>query len=386
MEAAPQMIPDDTLVRKAQRLRLHRFSLAAASYVVGGALLLAVSILGSDLVPITPIVAFGFMALAIAANAIFYLLFRSDINLRFADPSLTIPQMVVGVLLITYLIYFAGPYRGLLSIFYLALMTFGLFHLNTRQLLGVSAFTVAAFAFMSVLLEIRHPDAASLVDLVAQMLVLGGLLPWFAVLGGHISTLRRRLVEGNRRLEQALAQIREIAIRDDLTGTFNRRHLMDLIMHQKAVADRGSYRFSLCMLDLDHFKRINDEYGHLIGDRALQAVAEILGQQVRVGDIVGRFGGEEFVILLSETPLQAAAETAERLRQQIEQHTVAALPEGVAITASIGVTEYLAREPIEAALSRADRALYRAKAAGRNCVRVETPPDRDPTRRASGAA
>ncbi|GMV68883.1 MAG: hypothetical protein AMXMBFR76_13220 [Pseudomonadota bacterium] len=386
MEAAPQMTQDETSAYKAQRLRLHRFSLAAASYVVGGALLLAVSALGSDLVPITPTVAFGFMALAIATNAVFYLMFRRGINLRFADPSLTIPQMVVGVLLITYLIYFAGPYRGLLSIFYLALMTFGLFHLNTRQLLGVSAFTVAAFAFTSVLLELRHPDAASFVDLVAQMLVLGGLLPWFAVLGGHISTLRRRLVEGNRRLEQALAQIREIAIRDDLTGAFNRRHLMDLIMHQKAVADRGHYRFSLCMLDLDHFKRINDDHGHLVGDRALRAVADILAQQVRVGDIIGRFGGEEFVILLSETSLQAAAETAERLRQQIEQHGGAEMSEGVTVTASIGVTEYLAGEPIAAALSRADRALYRAKAAGRNCVRVEMPPDRDPTRRAIGAA
>lgn len=109
MEAAPQMTQDETSAYKAQRLRLHRFSLAAASYVVGGALLLAVSALGSDLVPITPTVAFGFMALAIASNAVFYLMFRRGINLRFADPSLTIPQMVVGVLLITYLIYFADP-------------------------------------------------------------------------------------------------------------------------------------------------------------------------------------------------------------------------------------------------------------------------------------
>ncbi len=375
----------DLLAQKAQRLRLQRFSLAAVSYIIGGMMLLAVSMLGSDHIPLTPTVASVFMALVVIANAGFYLLFRSGFNQRFADPSLTIPQMAIGILLITFLIYFAGSYRGLLSIFYLAVMTFGLFHLNTRQLLGLSAFTLASFAFMAVLLKLNHPDAASFMDLFAQLAVIGGLLPWFAVLGGHISTLRRRLVEGNRRLEQALAQIREIAIRDDLTGAFNRRHLMDLIMHQKAVADRGSYRFSLCMLDLDYFKRINDEHGHLAGDRALRAVAEILAQQVRVGDIIGRFGGEEFLILLSETPLQAAAETAERLRQQIEQQAVATAPEGVAVTASIGVTEYLAGEPIEAALSRADRALYRAKAAGRNCVRVEMPPDRDPTRRMIGA-
>ena len=379
------MTNSDLPANRAQRLRLQRFSLAAASYIVGGGLLLAVTMLGSDQIPLTPTVASIFMVLVVATNLGFYLLFRSGFNQRFADPSLTIPQMAVGILLITYLMYFAGAYRGLLSIFYLAVMTFGLFHLNTRQLLGMSAFTLASFAFMAVLLELNRPDAASFMDLFAQMVVIGGLLPWFAVLGGHISTLRRRLVEGNRRLEQALAQIREIAIRDDLTGAFNRRHLMDLIMHQKAVADRGSYRFSLCMLDLDHFKHINDEHGHLAGDRALQAVAEILSQQVRIGDIVGRFGGEEFVVLLSETPLQAAAETAERLRQQIEEHAADAAPAGVAVTASIGVTEYVAGEPIEAALSRADRALYRAKAAGRNCVRVEMPPDRDPTRRAIGA-
>ena len=152
-------------------------------------------------------------------------------------------------------------------------------------------------------------------------------------------------------------------------------------MHQKAIADRGQYRFSLCMLDLDYFKRINDQHGHLVGDRALQVVAEVLRQQIRVGDILGRYGGEEFLVLLSETPLARAADTAERLRLQIELDGARSMPVNVSVTASIGVTEYVPGESIEAALDCADRALYRAKAAGRNCVQVEAPPDGDPSRR-----
>lgn len=381
MEAALFMSKNQQFEQKAQQLRIQRYSLAAASYLIGGLLLLAVSVLGGGIIPVTADVALMFMALALGTNSVFYLLFRSGANLRFADPSLTIPQMASGIALITFLMYFAGSYRGLMSIFYLAVMTFGLFHLNTRQLLGLSAYTVACFSAMAVLLKLNHPESIAFMDLFAQLLVLGGLLPWFAVLGGHISTLRRRLVEGNRRLEHALEQIRQIAIQDDLTGTFNRRHLIDLLMHQKAIADRGQYRFSLCMLDLDYFKRINDQHGHLVGDRALQVVAEVLRQQIRVGDILGRYGGEEFLVLLSETPLARAADTAERLRLQIELDGARSMPVNVSVTASIGVTEYVPGESIEAALDRADRALYRAKAAGRNCVQVEAPPDGDPSRR-----
>ncbi len=377
------MTPNDPAEQKAQTLRIQRFSLAAVSYLVGGVLLLAVSVLGSGEIPLTPAVAAVFVALVVVANLGFYVLFRSGGNLRFRDPSLTIPQMAFGIALITYLIYFAGPYRGLLSIFYLAVMTFGLFHLNTRQLLGISAYTVACFTLMAVLLKLRHPETVSFLDLFAQLAVISGLLPWFAVLGGHISTLRRRLVEGNRRLEQALEQIRQISIRDDLTQIFNRRHLMDLLMHQKAIADRGQYRFSVCMLDLDYFKRINDNHGHLAGDQALRVVAEILHEQVRVGDILGRYGGEEFLVLLSETTLMGAVETAERLRQQIERNSAEHMPHKLPVTASIGVTEYAPGESIETALGRADRALYRAKGAGRNCVRMEPPPSNDPARRAA---
>jgi diguanylate cyclase (GGDEF)-like protein len=382
-ETALVMTQNDPAQQKAQRLRIHRFSLAAGSYFIGSGLLLAISLLGSDQIPLTPAVAIGFVAVVALTNLGFYALFRSGGNLRFRDPSLTIPQMVLGITLITYLIYFAGPYRGLLSIFYLAVMTFGLFQLNTRQLLGISAYTVACFSFMAAVLKLRHPESTSFLDLFAQLAVIGGLLPWFAVLGGHISTLRRRLVEGNRRLEQALEQIRQIAIRDDLTQTFNRRHLMDLLMHQKAIADRGQYHFSLCMLDLDYFKRINDTHGHLVGDQALRVVAGILREQVRMGDILGRYGGEEFLLLLSETTLMGAVETAERLRQEIARNSAEHMPHQLPVTASIGVTQYAPGESIESALGRADRALYRAKEAGRNCVRMEPPPSDDPAPRAA---
>ncbi|HBG29245.1 MAG TPA: hypothetical protein DDW98_01230, partial [Gammaproteobacteria bacterium] len=182
MEAALFMSKNQQFEQKAQQLRIQRYSLAAASYLIGGLLLLAVSVLGGGIIPVTADVVLMFMALALGTNSVFYLLFRSGANLRFADPSLTIPQMASGIALITFLMYFAGSYRGLMSIFYLAVMTFGLFHLNTRQLLGLSAYTVACFSAMAVLLKLNHPESIAFMDLFAQLLVLGGLLPWFAVL------------------------------------------------------------------------------------------------------------------------------------------------------------------------------------------------------------
>jgi diguanylate cyclase (GGDEF)-like protein len=170
--------------------------------------------------------------------------------------------------------------------------------------------------------------------------------------------------QGFVHLEQALRTINELAIRDELTGTHNRRHLIRLI---ERASERG-HRFSLCLLDIDFFKNINDTYGHSAGDAVLRAFAHTVQNQVRPGDTFGRYGGEEFLLMLPDTLANGAMVMAERVRLAIEQMRCADVGPAVVVTVSIGVAEFRPGETITQAIGRADEALYHAKSAGRNRV------------------
>ena len=178
--------------------------------------------------------------------------------------------------------------------------------------------------------------------------------------------------EGFSRLGQALATINELAIRDELTGAHNRRFVLDLVDKEKERADRSGSEFCLCLFDLDHFKRINDSYGHGAGDAVLRAFAGAARAQVRACDAFGRYGGEEFLLLLPETPSTDAMALAERIRAVVEGLRCA-VGEGegavsISATVSVGVAEYRLGEPVAQTIVRADEALYLAKSAGRNRV------------------
>ena len=173
--------------------------------------------------------------------------------------------------------------------------------------------------------------------------------------------------------ESAFRQIREAADRDPLTGLANRRYLDRLLAHYLEKLDPSGQPLSLIMADLDHFKQINDTWGHVVGDQALVQFATVLQNQCRPVDLVARFGGEEFVVLLPGLALETAVPIAERLRKS----ALTATPENLGerkLTASFGVTEATLGEPASQIMSRVDAALYRAKFLGRNRVEVETRP------------
>jgi diguanylate cyclase (GGDEF)-like protein len=173
--------------------------------------------------------------------------------------------------------------------------------------------------------------------------------------------------QGFIKLEQALRIINELAIRDELTGSHNRRHLLELIEHEKERSARFGGQFCLCLLDIDYFKRINDTRGHLAGDTVLRHFAAAVQGQIRDCDSFGRYGGEEFLLMLPETSLDEAMVLAERARANTEKLGFAGLP-GLAITVSIGIAEFRPGEPVAQTIARADEALYLAKSNGRNRV------------------
>jgi diguanylate cyclase (GGDEF)-like protein len=170
---------------------------------------------------------------------------------------------------------------------------------------------------------------------------------------------------------QLFNEVRDNSLRDGLTGCFNRTHAIDVIDTELRRARRSQAPVSLIMFDIDHFKDINDRYGHQCGDAVLAAIGSRMRELLRASDLKCRYGGEEFLVLLPETALEGAKRVADTLRRELADRPVPWKDETIAITASFGVTTALSSEVDgQGLIARADAALYRAKDQGRNCVRL----------------
>jgi len=189
-------------------------------------------------------------------------------------------------------------------------------------------------------------------------------LPAMSLFAGQVATALQ-----NAKL---LAEVQRLAITDELTDIFNRRHFFDLAEIEFSKAKRYSHPLAALIVDIDHFKQFNDRYGHLIGDLVLREVAHMLQNSLRDSDVLGRYGGEEFSILLPVTETKAAVYVAERLLTRVADTPVQTEEGALQVQLSIGVAT-LSKETstLHALINRADQAMYMAKEAGRNCVAVK---------------
>lgn len=187
-------------------------------------------------------------------------------------------------------------------------------------------------------------------------------------------TLEARVADRTAELEALNAELLRLTEIDFLTGIFNRRAFMAHAQQEIARSQRYGWPLAVMLLDIDHFKSINDHYGHQAGDRVLQQVAQIAGEAIRVTDILARYGGEEFAILMPETTLEGAEILANRILQALRSCEIPTEQGTVRVTASCGVTVWRGHhENLEQALKRADDALYAAKANGRDCAVISSP-------------
>lgn len=182
----------------------------------------------------------------------------------------------------------------------------------------------------------------------------------------------RRAVLAQKALLARLASVEQLSVIDGLTQVYNRRFFSAELRRLFDIATRHQRPLSLAMIDLDHFKSINDTHGHRTGDLVLTEVSTVIVQNVRSSDVLARYGGEEFVVLLPETPIAEAALMAERIRGAVEAMRVDARDARIGVTISIGVADVQSADTGTPArlLEAADRALYEAKEHGRNCVRL----------------
>ncbi|WP_404301756.1 diguanylate cyclase [Alicycliphilus denitrificans] len=206
--------------------------------------------------------------------------------------------------------------------------------------------------------------------LAGQLLTVGVLLGAVARCIGLVTFFRGM----QYRLSEALAQIENLVRSDELTGIANRRGIMEVLQRHQAQAGRSGRPLCVALLDVDHFKRINDQHGHDSGDRVLRTLGALLTAHTRAIDSVGRYGGEEFLLAMPDTTAAQAREALERLRARVESTAWAGIfPGASGVTVTIGAAVCQPDESVESAIRRADAALYEGKAAGRNRVVLALP-------------
>jgi len=302
----------------------------------------------------------------LCGRLIFLFLVYSGYNLRFREPGLVLPLITWATLCVLAAIYFVEQGRLVLLMLYLQVMLFAAFRLRKKGFFFITALAVVGYAVIIWALWSFHPQGINLQIELIQWLGFLLILCSLSIIGFQLNKFLRRYRRQNLQLKEAMDKIEELAITDELTKLFNRRHVIKIINEQMALAARGVSSFSVCYMDLDHFKVINDTLGHDAGDRVLVRTSELLTASLREVDKVARFGGEEFLAVLINSTVERSVHVAERLRQRIEQENFQEVNEDLRVTISIGVAQYQPHESMDDVLKRADEALYQAKQDGRN--------------------
>ncbi len=352
--------PAATAGAKHQTLRLRRFGMASSTYALGLLILALCTFLG-----LFPSDALKTVALSFALiNLGLLLAFLSGWNERFTDPSLTGLQTALGVTMVPLILVLGPEVQFVAAPFYSVIFIFGMLRLQPRDLILLAIYVLASYSAATLLRHQLYPEALDLRrDAVISVLVVGSSI-WFAAAASYISRLRARL-------RASLQHIAALATHDALTGIWNRRQIDQDLEAAIKHAQRSGSPLSVLLVDVDHFKSVNDRHGHATGDDVLKAVATGLAAALRAGDQVARYGGEEFLLLLPGTSLAQASVLAERLRLALLALRV--LPPGDGpVSASFGLAVWRADESADQLVRRADQAMYRAKAGGRNRVEADS--------------
>ena len=356
-----RLIPED-LPERAVRIR--RLLMAIYSYC----LLWFGTFVGVELTafdPATPHVAI--FSILFGINVVFYLLIRTGYSDRFPDPSLTVLQMITGILAVTAVLYFSRELRGAMLSIYLMIMTFGVISLDRRRLMMMAIFIQSCFSILLVGEGVLAPHQVIFSYQLGHWFILALVLGSFVYVGGYIHNLQSRVREQREHLREAHDRLAAIAIRDELTGLYNRRYFMERLEEEMSLASRSRSSLHLAIIDLDHFKQVNDTYGHPAGDEVIRRFSAVASVGLRRSDILARYGGEEFVVLFPHVSTAACVAALDRLRVEFANQKYA-FSDTLRNTFSAGVVQYELSESPPDFARRADEALYEAKSRGRNCV------------------
>lgn len=354
-----------------QRLRIARALIAAAIYALCTALLVYTVYVGYT----RPKEAAWLIGGMLISNAVIYALLRSGWNKTRDDPALAFPQVLAAQTWIAGAYAITGtPHAGILPLLALVLV-FGMFNLSARQTRIASVYTVIVMGVIILYKTITDPFVYVVKSEWVYFFIVVTIMPTISLLAlqhtgirDRVRAQKRDLEIKNAALEAALSRIEQMATHDEMTGLANRRHMVRVVAEHAQRHARLGHQFCLVMLDLDGFKAINDTYGHGVGDNVIRSFAHEARKAMRETDVIARWGGEEFLVLLTESPPHDSSIGLGRLRSALTNAVVCQSTPQLRIQFSAGITEYRPLETIEQTIERADKALYKAKASGRNCT------------------
>lgn len=346
-----------------RRERLVQWLIASAVYI-GAATLLTTGVGQGWMNTSALILWLGFVC---AVLVIGYVALRSGWTERFRDPFVTVWQLSMGVLAVSWGYLICGPMRTSALFPIMVIFAFGAFTLRTRQLAFLTVLAVASLIAAVVLRAVfphwvpAQGDVPPIRLDINNVLMLVVVLPVLAVIVARLSSLRQKLRDQREALSQALLEVERLAVSDDLTGIANRRSMRSLLERSAALSSREVAPFCAAILDIDHFKAVNDDLGHAVGDQVLKEFAQRSNAQLRSSDALGRWGGEEFVLVMHGN-IDGVCSMLERIRKAVGTCGT----DTRQITFSAGVAQHRPGETADEVLARADIALYEAKDSGRD--------------------
>lgn len=356
-----------------QRRRAQMIGMSATNYLAVTALLSLYAWIGT----VEWGVPLSYAGVTMLGSLFFWCTVQSGFNLRARDPNLFAWQMAFGgAVLFGFLA--AVPQLGLafLCNMFITAM-FGAVQFNARQfrfsVLVASAAAAVVFWWVGDRLAL---PASTPAEVAMLWLYLCCTLVRFMAIASRVGALRGKLNEKNELLKQSLRRIQELADQDELTGALARRRFIQMTETELLRSQRSNADFCVAILDLDHFKQVNDQHGHLLGDQVLRRFCDLVRGTLRASDELGRYGGEEFVLLLPALSPAHAPALLGRVLHAVASEDWSAVAPGLRVTTSIGVAAFQAGDGVQSLLSRADAALYKAKHAGRNRAEFAFAPSR----------
>jgi diguanylate cyclase (GGDEF)-like protein len=352
----------EALARRARQRRQIQGPIGV-SYVADAVILLAYAHAGTTPAIIGP----AFAACGLVSVTGYILLSESGYTERFKDHYFVVPQSIISMIILLVFTYIA-PEVGVMFLCTL-FVVFAFSSLRSTPWQATVVWTAMALGLAALFLLTDKPISLpheTYQERLATMTVFILTIGRCMFIGIFSSAMRESLYKSGLALKEANRRIEELAELDDLTGSLNRRCIMRFLDDEIARADRANVRCSIALIDLDWFKRINDTYGHPTGDEVLKTFAITVFANIRGVDRFGRYGGEEFLLVLPDTPHEVAVRLLERLRSITSGLDWSAFSQGMRVTVSVGVATLKAGESADTFLARADRALYNAKAQGRN--------------------
>jgi diguanylate cyclase len=304
----------------------------------------------------------------ITGGLLFYAVIRSGLNQRVkADPALAFSQCVFALLSTSLSYAITGPARGAVLGIVLVVLVFAMFSLPVSQIrvLSIIAFGLLAsvMGWRSLTMPDRYMPAVEATHAFFAVIIIASS----AVLSVRMAALRSRLARQKTELSHALELNRRLATLDELTGLINRRHMTATLLAEHEQQRRHPGQMSVALIDIDLFKRINDRYGHASGDVVLQGFANLARDELRACDVIARWGGEEFLLLLSDVDHASAMRAIDRLRVGFSELSWPCAAD-LRVTFSAGVVTRCDDESVDALVERADQCMYAAKTSGRNRV------------------